>query len=264
MTAILALLSEVGQTSKGEALNSALKDAMASAGVKSHQLARKVGVTPKSVGRWLADPAVSPHAPTADAVADVLGVDAVTLWPKAIRNSVKTGHDREIVAAWPFRSAAPTSLWASLIDGASQSLTFAGYTNYFLWQNHPRLGARLKAKAEQGARIRFLVGDPTSETTRRREETEGVPLTVGTRIRITLDALSKMGEANGVEARFSDDHIALSVFAFDDQMLVTPHIASLLGDESPMFHIRRLEDDGLYDRFISHVNALWEDGRPLA
>ncbi|MEU8911859.1 hypothetical protein [Streptomyces nigrescens] len=187
----------------------------------------------------------------------------MTLWPKSVRSHVKTGHDREIIAAYPFRSAAPTSLWGSLIDGASQNLAFAGYTNYFLWQQHPRLGARLKAKADAGARIRFLVGDPESDVTRKREEVEGVPLTVSTRIKITLDALEKMGDCRGVEARFSDQHIALSVFQFDDQMLVTPHIASLLGDESPMLHLRRLEDDGLYDRFASHVTALWESARPV-
>ncbi|MET7640669.1 hypothetical protein [Streptomyces sp. NPDC005438] len=47
-------------------------------------------------------------------------------------------------------------------------------------------------------------------------------------------------------------------------MLVTPHIASLLGHDSPMLHIRRRGDDGLYDRFSSHVAALWEDSeRPV-
>ncbi|TJZ42568.1 hypothetical protein FCH28_34415 [Streptomyces piniterrae] len=187
----------------------------------------------------------------------------MTLWPKAVRSAVRTGHDREIVAAYPYRSAAPTSLWASLIDSAGQRLVFAGYTNYFLWQNHPRLGARLKAKADAGARVRFLVGDPGSAVTARREEVEDVPLTLSTRIRITLDALSKIEDTPRIEARFSDAHIALSVFMFDDQMLVTPHIASLLGDESPMFHLRRLGDDGLYDRFASHVTALWENARPV-
>ncbi|MFE9610094.1 hypothetical protein [Streptomyces sp. NPDC006012] len=110
--------------------------------------------------------------------------------------------------------------------------------------------------------MRFLVGDPESEVTRRREEIEGVPLTVSTRIRITLDALSKI-EGDGVEARFSDGHIALSVFSFDDEMLVTPHLSSLLGHESPMLHLRRLGDDGLYDRFAGHVAALWDQARPV-
>ncbi|WUO83260.1 helix-turn-helix domain-containing protein [Streptomyces caniferus] len=242
-------------------MNTALKDAMERAGVRPHQLALKVGVDHKTVSRWLTYPERAPREGTRADVGQALGVDPVTLWPKSVQSRVKTGHDREIVAAYPFRSAAPTSLWASLIDGSSQNLTFAGYTNYFLWQQHPRLGARLATKANHGARVRFLVGDPESEVTRKREEVEGVPLTVSTRIKITLDALAKMGPCDGVEARFSDQHIALSVFMFDDQMLVTPHIASLLGDESPMLHLRRLEDDGLYDRFASHVTALWEGGR---
>jgi len=189
-------------------------------------------------------------------------VGADVLWPKAIRNTVKTGHDREIVAAYPYRNACSTSVWARLIDGASTSMVFAGYTNYFIWQEHPRLVDRLSAKASAGCTVRFLVGDPESEITRRREEIEGVPLTVGTRIRITLDALSKI-DGRGVEARFSDGHIALSVFSFDDEMLVTPHLSSLLGHESPMLHLRRLGDDGLYDRFASHVAALWDEGRPV-
>lgn len=243
-------------------MNTALRDAMADAGVKPGQLARMVGVSAKTVERWLGNPLRTPHPAAQEDTARVLGVDAVSLWPRAVRAAVKTGHDREIVAAYPYRSAAPTSLWAGLIDSAAQNLTFAGYTNYFLWQNHPRLGARLKAKADAGAHIRFLVGDPDSAVTARREEVEDVPLTVSTRIRITLDALSKIESTPHIETRFSDAHIALSVFMFDDQMLVTPHIAGLLGDESPMFHLRRLGDDGLYDRFASHVTALWEDGRP--
>ncbi|MFB8085054.1 hypothetical protein [Streptomyces sp. NPDC055992] len=183
------------------------------------------------------------------------------LWPRAVRDVIKTGPEREIVNAYPYRNACPTSVWARLIDEASTSIVFAGYTNYFLWQEHPRLANRLKAKASAGCTVRFLLGDPDSDVTRRREEIEGVPLTVGTRIRITLDALQRMGDAPGIDVRFSDGHIALSVFSFDDEMLVTPHLSSLLGHESPMLHLRRLGDDGLFDRFAGHVTALWEGGR---
>ncbi|WP_329069895.1 helix-turn-helix domain-containing protein [Streptomyces sp. NBC_01429] len=253
----------MAQTSLGEALNTTLRDAISDANMTRSKLARTVGVTSKTVERWLSDPTRVPHPETRQEVAEALGVSAEVLWPKAIRSAIKTGPEREIVAAYPYRNACPTSVWGRLIDGASTSIIFAGYTNYFVWQEHPRLAARLKAKAASGCSVRFLVGDPDSQVTRRREEIEGVPLTVGTRIRITLDALSKMGDAPGIEARFSDDHIALSVFTFDDEMLVTPHLSSLLGHESPMLHLRRLGDDGLYDRFASHVLALWEDGRTV-
>ncbi|WP_371665964.1 hypothetical protein OG306_33080 [Streptomyces sp. NBC_01241] len=217
----------------------------------------------KTVERWLSDSARVPHPGTRQDVSKALGVDTEMLWPRAIRSAVKVGPEREIVTAYPYRNACPTSVWGKLIDSAESEITFAGYTNYFLWQEQSRLSDRLKAKASAGCSVRFLIGDPDSDVTRRREEIEGVPLTVGTRIRITLDALQRMGAVEGLEARFSDEHIALSVFSFDDEMLVTPHLSSLLGHESPMLHLRRLGDDGLYDRFAGHVAALWEGGRPV-
>ncbi|MEU6080016.1 hypothetical protein [Streptomyces sp. NPDC047108] len=244
-------------------MNTALRDAMAESKMTTGRLARTVGVTVKTAERWLSDPSRVPHPRTRAEVETALGVSADVLWPKAVRSTVKVGADREIVSAYPYRNACPTSVWASLIDAASQSVTFAGYTNYFVWQEHPRLADRLKRKARDGCAVRFVVGDPESEVTRKREEVEGVPLTVGTRIRITLDALDKIRDEPGIEAKYSDEHIALSVFTFDDQMLVTPHISNLLGHDSPMLHLRRLGDDGLYDRFASHVAALWETGRPV-
>ncbi|MCO5970139.1 hypothetical protein [Actinoallomurus soli] len=186
------------------------------------------------------------------------------IWPDAIRNAVKTGPDREIVSVYPFRAGCPKSVWRSLIAKATDQLIFAGYTNYFLWLEHPSLRNVLRRKAERGCSVRFLIGDPDSEVTRRREEIEAVPLTVGTRIRVTLDELSKLSGTSGVEARFSDEHIAMSVFVFDEEMLVTPHLARLVGHDSPMLHIRRCQDDGLYDRFACHVTDLWKSGRPVS
>lgn len=167
--------SQEAQTSPGDALNIALRDAISRSGATRTGLARRVGVTKKTVERWLSDPSRVPHQQTRDDVAEVLGVSADVLWPKAIRSSMKTGPDREIVAAYPYRNACPTSVWARLIDGASTSITFAGYTNYFVWQEHPRLPARLSAKVASGCSVRFLVGDPDSEITRRREEIEESP-----------------------------------------------------------------------------------------
>lgn len=173
-------------------MNTALRDAMAGADLTVGKLARKVGVTVKTAERWLSDPTRVPHPRTRAEIETALGVSADVLWPKVVRSTVKTGPDREIVSACPYRNACPTSVWARLIDGASRRICFAGYTNYFLWQDHPRLADRLTRKGENGCSIRFILGDPDSEVTRRREEVEGVPLTVGTRIRITLDALSKL------------------------------------------------------------------------
>src|SRR2546430_1190099 len=83
------------------------------------------------------------------------------------------------------------------------------------------------------------------EVTRRREE--ATSLTVSTRIAVTLEQLERLRGTAGLEARFSDRHIALSVFAFDNDMIVTPHLANLVGHNSPAFHLRRRQDDGIFD-----------------
>ena len=53
------------------------------------------------------------------------------------------------------------------------------------------------------------------------------------------------------------------MFAFDHDMIVTPHLSNKAGHESPAFHVRRCQDDGVFDRFSAHVSALWDDGRPV-
>ncbi|WP_018654540.1 DUF5919 domain-containing protein [Actinomadura flavalba] len=242
--------------------NLALRQAMDSAKLTADDLAAHCGVDVKTVTRWVAEEGRMPHPRHRWAVGQVLGVDHTVLWPESIRKNIKTGPDREIVAAYPYRSAVPKALWRSLISDATTNLVFAGYTNYFLWLEIPNLRSILRRKAERGCRIRFLLGDPASEITRRREEREGVPLTIGTRINITLDELGKMGETEGIDVRFSDDHIAMSVFIFDEDMLMSTHLANLVGHDSPVLHLRRTQSDGLYDRYAHHVTELWNGGRP--
>ncbi|WP_395110010.1 helix-turn-helix domain-containing protein [Actinomadura sp. SCN-SB] len=243
--------------------NDALRRAMAEAHITEADLAEQCGVDVKTVSRWINSDGRLPHPRHRWAAADALGVDEAMLWPDGVRRNVKTGPDREIVATYPYRSACPRSVWRSLITDATRDMVFAGFTNYFLWLEIPNLRGVLRRKADRGCRVRFLVGDPDSEVTRRREEVEAVPLTVGTRIRITLAELSKLDGVPNLEARFGDDHIAMSVFRFDDQMLVTPHLARLVGHDSPMLHLRRCQDDGLFDRFAFHVAELWDMGRPV-
>jgi hypothetical protein len=241
--------------------NAALRQAMSNARMNELILAQRVGVDVKTVARWVAQDDRLPHPRHRWAACEVLGVDEAVLWPDAIRSAVKTGPDREVAAVYPYRSACPATLWRKLITTATREITFAGYTSYFLWIEQPNLGAALRRKAEQGCRVRFLVGDPDSEITRQREEREGTSLTVSTRIAVTLEQLERLRDVEGIEARFSDRHIALSVFAFDDDMIVTPHLANLVGHNSPAFHFHRHQDDGVFDRFLMHVNALWDEGR---
>lgn len=242
--------------------NLALRDAMFRAKMDEVDLAQACGVDPKTVTRWLADAARVPYPKHRHAAALALGEGADVLWPEAVREVVKTGADREIVSVYPYRSLCPASLWRGLITAADSELWFAGYTNYFLWLDHPNLRTVLRRKAQHGCRVRFLLGDPDSEVTRQREQVEDVALSVTTRIKISLEHLAKLRDVVGIETRYSDEHLALSVFRFDGDAIVTPHLGRLVGHDSPTFHLRRKQADGVFDRFTTHVTELWERARP--
>jgi hypothetical protein len=231
------------------------------------QLAVKVGVSGKTVERWVADAALIPHARNREDVCLALGVDEEMLWPEAVKNRIKTGSDREIVYSYPFRSACPSTVWGELIAKSKSELFLAGYTNYFLWLEQPNFVLTLRQKLDAGCRVRFLVGDPDGEVTRSRERIEDVALSVSTRIRITLEHLAKVGEHEGIELRFSapDDamnHVSLSVFRFDESLMVTPHLARLVGHDSPLLHLRKSSTGGMFDRFAEHAEELWARGIP--
>ncbi|MEV7172390.1 XRE family transcriptional regulator [Streptomyces sp. NPDC093224] len=244
-------------------MNHALRRAMANAKMTEAQLAEACGVDAKTVGRWIAAPNRIPHARHRWAASEVLGEEEAALWPNAVRSALSTGPDREIVQVFPYRSAAPAGLWKSLVTKAQRELVFAGYTNYFLWLEQANLAGVLRRKAEGGCRVRFLIGDPDSPVTAAREAEEGVPLTLSTRIAVTLNELEKLHEVSGIEGRFETGHVSLSVFRFDDEMIVTPILARRVGHDSPMMHLRRRQADGMFDRFAAHVEELWSRGRDV-
>lgn len=190
------------------------------------------------------------------------------LWPEVVKDRIKTGTDREIIRSYPYRSACPNAVWAELTGSATQEIFLAGYTNYFLFTQVPAFSETLRRRIESGCRVRFLLGDPEGDVTRQRETIEDTALTVSTRIRITLGELGRLAPLDGLEVRYSApedavNHVSLSVFRFDDDALVTPHLARLVGHDSPLLHLRRQAAGGMFDRFAEHAEELWSRARPV-
>ncbi len=245
--------------------NKALRQAMADAQVTAPQLAAQVRVDVKTVLRWLRDEERFPHPQHRWAVSDALKVDEVILWPKSRRLMVKTGIDREISRSWASRSEIPNTLWSDLLHRAKEDITLAGWTCYFFWLETANLTALLQQKASEGCHVRFLIGDRADPATAEREAIERTPLTLTTRINITLAELEKLRDVEGLEARYADRRLmGMSVFRFDDEAVVTPHLATTAGHNSPAIMLRKLEDGGLFDRFAQeHVDQLWTAGQPV-
>jgi transcriptional regulator with XRE-family HTH domain len=176
--------------------------------------------------------------------------------------------DREIVDVYPHRSQVPKELWTRLFTSVRGEMALGGYTNYFFWTEIAGFSKLLREKAQDGVRVRILVGDPDSEITRRREAIEHAALSLTTRIGITLDELRNLGEVEGLEVRFSEfnaeAHVSRSVFRFDQEALVCEHIAERLGHGSLTYHLRHVQEDGPFDQYLAHLEHLWAGGRPAA
>lgn len=191
------------------------------------------------------------------------------IWPEAVTSRVKVGQDKELVHSYAYRSACPSTTWTKLVAETSTDMLLSGYTNYFFWTVIPDFAGIIREKVKNGCRVRFLLGDPNGETTRQREAIEDAALTVSTRIRMTLEQLGRLDPLDGLEVRVSapedaTNHVGLSVFRFDSDALVTPHLARVIGHDSPMFHLRRQSKEGMFDRFAGHAEELWERGTPYA
>jgi transcriptional regulator with XRE-family HTH domain len=242
--------------------NEALKAAMEAAHLTRPALAEVCGVDIKTIDRWLSDDRRTPHPRQRQAAATALGTEPDVIWPAIREASRRSPGLREIQAAYPTRSALPSPVWSELVNGAAHELLFGGYTSYFLWLTIPDLRETLRSKAENGAKIRFLLGDPESEITQNREQVEGVPLTVRSRIAISLNELEPLRSTPGIEVRFSDRHISLSVWSFDDQMIACTHLAASVGHDSPTYRLKRSGDGGLFAAYSAHLNVLWKSARP--
>ena len=242
--------------------NDRLRAALSRAGVTEEAAAREAGVDLKTVQRWIAGRV--PHPASRRTLAILVDEDEHFLWPRA-REVDAAGRDvtAEVVRAYSHRSEFPVHRWWELFSSVSRQLDLLGYTLFFLPQQHPQLTDLLVEKAGAGCRVRLMIADPSSEQVRVRETEEQQAITIGIRISSALEWLEPLAEVDGIEVGFQDAPLYNSIFRFDDHMLVTPHLFATPGHAAPLFQIRRLSGQGLFDRFEGHFEAIWAGHRPM-
>lgn len=242
--------------------NERLTATMSASRLSVDELARTVEVDPKTVQRWLSGR--TPHRTHRYAVAELLGEAEEYLWPGVSRRPADgQGSAAELVAAYPHRTDLSPHRWWSLFKQAEGQIDLLGYTLYFLPHQHPELVDLLLDKCQQGCRVRIAVADPDSEYVARRDEEEGEAITLVARIQSSLQAFRPLLGNENADLRFQDAPLYNSVFRFDDQMLVTPHLYATPGRAAPVLHLTRLGPSGIFSRFSAHFEAIWSDSRPI-
>jgi hypothetical protein len=154
-------------------------------------------------------------------------------------------------------------VWWQLFCDAKAHVDLLGYALLHLPENHSRLVDLLRGKAAAGCAIRIAVADPDSANVARRDEEERLGGTLSARIRTSLHYLDPLCDCDGAELRYHDTPMYNSVFRFDDDMLVTPHVYGRPGRLAPLLHLHCRQEDGIFANYLTHVEDVWAAAVPL-
>ena len=161
--------------------NERLRTALLQRGMTPAELAEVVEVDPKTIERWIGGRV--PYRRHRHQVAVHLGVDETYLWPGALAaEQVASASESEILVVYPHRWAVPRDTWGQLFDSAEEEIGILVYSGMFL-ADDPGLLDLFRAKAEEGVRVRILLGDPDSPEVAARGEHEGIDDALASKIR---------------------------------------------------------------------------------
>jgi hypothetical protein len=235
---------------------------MLRAGLDAPTLARAVEVNTKTVDRWVRGR--TPRLRARLAVAKILGDAETNLWP-ATRPDQSAGSvsTAEVVGAWAHRANVPTELWLSLLDTARERIDLLGYAYPFLFEMAPQVTATIRRATEAGARVRIAVADPDCPHVAERDALEQLGGTLAGRIRLALLWLGELDGLVDVTVGVHQVHLYNSLFRFDDQMIVTPHLFRGHGYQHPTLHLRRLSAHGIFESFAEQFQQIWDTIRPV-
>ncbi|MEV0089133.1 helix-turn-helix transcriptional regulator [Saccharopolyspora sp. NPDC050642] len=242
--------------------NERLRAAIRAAGLTIENVAEKLGVDPKTAGRWITADGRIPHRANRRDISKLVGVDEVHLWPSLAESlHTKPNTETELVHLYPSRSAVPFSLWTELIASVEHQMDVLVFSGQFLVEQHNILPV-VQQKASQGVKFRFLVGDETSTAVTQRAMEEGTTGGLQGRIQMMRRYLSEIADLSTVEVRTHGTILYNSLYRFDDQLLVNGHAFGALAGQNPVLHLRQLPSGLIWDNYMRSYDRVWEQALP--
>jgi transcriptional regulator with XRE-family HTH domain len=235
-----------------------LRRTMLRAGLDIQQLADAAQVSVKSVGRWLQGFS-APYPKTRFKVAAILEEDESYLWPEVVDKASLVGA--ELVASYARRNDVPRRQWTATLRTAARNIDLLAFAGLFLTEEHPDWIPTPIAKAEGGARVRLLLGDPKGRQLVARDAEHQIGGGVAGRVAAVLSYYTQRMPLS-VEIRLHDTPLYNSIYRFDDEMLVNVHVYGILAAYTPTLHLRRV-DGAWFNTYLESFERVWASARPL-
>ncbi|GGI76768.1 hypothetical protein GCM10011581_12350 [Saccharopolyspora subtropica] len=86
--------------------------------------------------------------------------------------------------------------------------------------------------------------------------------TISAKIDHALAHFRPLANVPGVEVRTHGTVLYNSIYRFDDEMIVNPHVYGKIASHAPAMHLRRLSAGALFTTYAESFDAVWESARP--
>ena len=241
--------------------NERLRTALLEHGLTPVKLSEDVGVDHKTVQRWIAGRL--PYRTHRYAVASRLKVDEAYLWPEALSDEqVAAASNSEVITIYPHRSDVPRDAWQRLFSAAEREIGVLVYSGLFLAED-TAVQDILAQQAQDGVRVRVLLGDPGSAQVIARGADEGVEGAVAAKIRNVLVLYRELRAIGGAEFRLHRTILYNSIYFGDDQLLVNTHIYGVPATRAPVWHLRKVAGGQIAGTYLHSFERVWESAVPV-
>ncbi|ARZ67243.1 helix-turn-helix domain-containing protein [Streptomyces sp. HU2014] len=243
--------------------NERLRGAIVESGLKLEQVAERLGVSPKTVERWVSEPNRKPYRRFQYAVASMLRREVSYLWPdERTSEEVTASSDSEVIKLYAHRSVVPPDAWAKLYASATEHFDVLVYSGFWLTED-PRFHRLVREKAAAGVPVRFMLGDPASSAVAVRGADEGIGSSMAAKIRNALMNYAPLFRLTGVEFRLHETTLYNSIYRADDELLANGHVYGVGAYMAPVLHLQRVPGGELFDTYAESLERVWENGRPI-
>lgn len=242
--------------------NERLRGALAESGLRLEQVAERLGVSPKTVERWISEPNRKPYRRFQYAAASILRCEVSYLWPdERTSEEVISSSDSEVVRIYPHRSVVPRDAWTKLYAKCTTQFDVLVYSGLFLTED-PQFHRLVREKSSTGIPVRFMLGDPTGAAIAVRGQDEGIGMAA--KVRNALMNYAPLFSLPRVEFRLHDTTLYNSIYRADSELLANGHVYGVGAYLAPVLHLQRIPGGELFDTYAESVERVWEKARRIS
>ncbi|WP_431681210.1 XRE family transcriptional regulator [Kitasatospora sp. KL5] len=243
-------------------MNERLHSVLAQRGIEPESLAEACDVDPKTVARWLGGRV--PHPRHRFRAAQFLRVEETFLWPDTPTRTGRPGNGlgTELVGTYQNRASVPRDTWLTLLQEAQKQIDILVFSGTFFAQSNPHVARMLAERAADGVQVRLCFGDPSGRAAAIRGREEGIGDTLAAKIRASLTYYRPLLPKGDCEIRLHDTTLYNSLFRYDNDLLVNPHVFGQPASANPLLHLKRVDATGWFDNYAQSYETVWAGARP--